>query len=278
MRIIILLLFCCIATFSFSQSRLLRVTTKANQSQNAVVRPDTVDLYIQAGQSIAAGRAAVSDIEAPYLYLKDTSTMRFYQPSGAWSLMIPGVNNLSGVGQHGSEVFLMDTFVRLDRPAWFIGSYNVVTLDTAVGTDWHPNSVGEQFDQMVSYYNIGTTNAKLYYNTVVRLKGIIWIHGGQDAINLLSAQQYEVNLNQFIDRCETEFGADIPIIIARIVGSNDPIAVHYTYIRTAVENVCAERDNCHLLSLDGIPVFDGVHPSWYGHILMGRTMLDIFSN
>jgi hypothetical protein len=278
MRILLLLILCIFVQCGFSQSKFFRANFKANQSKSAVSRPDTMDLYIQAGQSIAQGRAAVSAIEAPYLYLKDTSEMRFYQEAGNWEKMIPGVNNRTNAGQHGSEVFLMDTLVKINHPAWFIGSYRVVTLDTAIGTDWHPNSVGEQFDQMVTDYNEGVVNARLQNNTVLRLKGIIWIHGGQDATILAAAQQYETNLKQFIDRCQSEFGSDVPIIIARIVGSNDPTAVHYAYVREAVENVCSERPNCTMLSLDGVPVFDGVHPSWLGHILMGRAILDILTD
>ncbi len=87
--------------------------------------------------------------------------------------------------------------------------------------DWNPNGSGWVYNRFKERVNAALANLR-NAGLDPEITGMIWMQGESDALSLARAPNYEANLENFIGKVRSDFGAtDMPFVMGRILPHYD---------------------------------------------------------
>lgn len=108
-----------------------------------------------------------------------------------------------------------------------------------LGLDWHPDSEGELFDELLAKVPAGSNVA-----------GVLWVQGEADALSESRALAYRENLEAFIASIREAWGA-VPVVIAELASeAAHPYAGIVRAAQYAVDAIVVDADDL-LFKADG---------------------------
>jgi hypothetical protein len=219
--------------------------------------PDTVSVYLLAGQSNMAGRASTKGL-APTLLRQDDALL-FWDENGALGPVQPASGN--GPDLFGPELQFARDLVR-GRPGERIGLIKYAADGTNLHTQWSPGGSATDPRAGWLYRKLLATveaawEAMGAEGFVPRLDGFVWMQGEGDAVSGDSAYAYEANLWRLVDRIREDTGN--PALLA-VIGRIATEVVHFVQaIQAAQERVASRIGSAVLVSTSDLPTFDRVH-------------------
>lgn len=210
-----------------------------------------IGVYFLAGQSNAAGFAPADGLPD---YLADQPDV-LYRPTTGLVRTLGPVN-----GTMGPEI-------TLGRSLADAGGDPIAIVKFAIGgtsmLDWAPNG-GKRYAGLVLRMNstLGYLSNAGYTPTV---RGGFWVQGEEDALYGDLAASYAEHLEELLAAFRANWGAELPIGIARI---NAPIRPYRDLVRDAQ----AEAADWHttVWNTDDLPLHDAVHYDQLGQLRLGR--------
>lgn len=101
--------------------------------------------------------------------------------------------------------------------------------------------------------------AAKYPNAIIEIKGMLWVQGEWDAQQMSNAQNYQVNLTNFIADIRLTFGADLPFIISRLSsGQTNALldAASLATVQAAQDAVAAADPWANVINTDSFALFN----------------------
>ncbi|MEM6630148.1 MAG: discoidin domain-containing protein [Bacteroidota bacterium] len=225
-----------------------------------VVQPDTMEVFIYAGQSNATGAQGASQTLAigssPYdraiAYAWNIPTL---QNSNGWDTLQAIQVDPIRKG-HGAEISFGRTLYANGYTN--LGIIKVAEGGTSLDGSWDPTSSLTSYDEvsnrgmypeMISY-----VNAQLADLTVqgipYKLAGFLW-HQGEGDMNPTMATRYEANLREFIDSLRSDFGPDLQVFAASVYNPNATVEQGET-VRAAQVAVASSTEGVYVVDLNEI--------------------------
>ncbi len=243
---------------------------------------ETIDVYVWAGQSNAAGGAwpPVPPGELGYqedvLYYPNLVTDAQYEadsPIDLQSLFTfwPEYNGASW----GSEMsFAYDVSRRSQNK---IAIVKVAANGAGMDTRWKSTLDGDLYDWLVTRLSVALDDITSSGNTP-NLAGVVWIQGESDAIWDYWAGNYGMNLSTLISDFRTDFNApDLPFVVPQLHQDVEGPAV--SIVREQQLTVAAADENVFLINNDDQEILaDGLHYTNDMHIAVGQRIADTFFN
>ena len=273
-------------------------TCESADTVNIVVQPDTMDVFIYAGQSNATGAQGASQNLAigasPYdgniSYAWNIPTL---QNSNGWDVLQAIQVDPIREG-HGAEISFGRTLY--ENGYTNLGIIKVAEGGTSLDGSWDPTSPLSGYDsgnnrgmypEMLSY-----VNARLAELTAqgipYKLSGFLW-HQGEGDMNPTMADRYEANLREFIDSLRSEFGADLQVFAASVYNPNATVEQGET-VRAAQVSVASSTAGVYVVDLDEVYydnnlqpnsenlVSDNLHYNSLGQVRVGAEFASTYQN
>lgn len=263
--IILMLITSCVK--AQSHLNISALVTDNQRDMQVVETPDTGFYYVLWGQSNMVGRDSVVNIDQSYLQDTIPGVQITYGGSTFYSL-VPGRNEPFQInGEFGPDVSLGDTLYKsLGRTVYFL-KYAIggTRLAPQVTSDWNPASEGEYFDGLLARIDAMETSLQ-NIGLLPKLVAIIGMQGEGDAMDLDDANDYQTNMDYFIDSIRTYItNTGVPFVFGKVYA---PDATYRTTVRTAQETICRyeldgsisdtgyTNDNTYLIETDGYTLRD----------------------
>lgn len=273
-----------------SQSKINRVSFKNPKysfaSDTSPSGQNLVDVFGMAGQSNMVGRADLADLSIPpYSRYSDSIQNTLINTGGIFLRpVIPGDVEGQINDDFGLEVSFSDTLAKSSSETIILYKYSVggTRLAQDTGDDWHPQSVGEYWDNYKDGYTALPSKLRAF-GFQPSIKGFFWVQGENDAIDETYANAYQANLEGLIDSVRAfHQNPDLPIFIGKLKSDSGTAAYNAT-IRTAQENICginynangtvttdaATKTLCYLIETSDLLFFDGIHYTADDTVLLG---------
>lgn len=268
----------------------------------------TIKVFLLAGQSNMAGHGDADDLTgalAGYLSPQaDVNIWRSFQDEGnavgstnGWIPLAPEFGdfyNLRNSPTFGGRepsfgpevsfgkavaVALPDDEIYLIKHAWgatsLAGGWDPVAGTSSgvmTGSNTTPGLQYNLFTSTVASALTNLDNAGLSYE----IAGMLWLQGESDAINASTDNAYEANLTAFIAQTRTNYGDDLPFIIARI---NPQWGGADSETRAAQQSVAEATEGVYWFDTDNFSRPSGnVHYDTQGQIEIGQAFADTYLN
>jgi hypothetical protein len=232
----------------------------------SVSKAETTKIFLLAGQSNMVGWAYNSNL--PQEYQSPRPDIQIYW-NGTWTYLKPGLGGNSSC--FGPEIKLCRDIVDT-QPGEEIAFVKYAVSGTNLWNDWEPTSG-------VQYMNfMDAINDALLSISEPEIVGMLWMQGESDAWSSQStlehAQEYELNLTNFIHQVRNDFGVpDLPFIIARI--SQSSVWTWGDIVRQAQVNVSQTVPNTDMLDTNDLPLMsDAMHYNASSTITLGARFAD----
>lgn len=201
-----------------------------------IVEADAVDVFILAGQSNMEGNALLSEL--PDIY-KKTYGKVFFWDGNTFENLTPGKTVTSKPAvEFGPEILFGDTLTRLDPERMiYLVKYSASGIALHSGWDgvaWKGEATGPGRKNFypgkspsdpamgTAYADwIKTVRAALSHldkkGVNFRIRAVVWVQGGQDSKNPLSARTYAANLKHLKQRLEADVvrGESVPFLYSQ---------------------------------------------------------------
>lgn len=238
--------------------------------------PVQADAMLIWGQSNAVGRSPISGLSAP-------------DQAQTYSRVLIEPCNYATRGTPPAATLALGTNQTLTNPATAfgpeIGAALLREADTAAkplyivktsegSTYLAPASVGAPVATSNTWHPTTDAPASVYHNAItrdwpdieqsalnagigLRLRGVLWVQGEQDAILAVAAAAYQTSLAALIADSRVYSGyPDLPFAIVRI----SYVQTYVADVRAAMDAViAADPTRVFLVDTDGLTFFDGVH-------------------
>ena len=215
-----------------------------------------IDVIILGGQSNAEGagtNAGLSGTDYDDLTDESLRLARAYQYIGGFVRKMDFSNCFATIGVDDILGYL---YTNESNDVWFCkyGPGSTGLYPGSSTNDWHPTTVGENFDTLAGY--ISAQLAILFARgREPWVKSFIWIQGERDSSNATWAAAYYDNLVLFFNKWETLIYDNFNIQLARLpVDFAGNIAVH-----NAQNLYGANNSNVNVIDTDDNTTEDGTH-------------------
>ena len=144
--------------------------------------------------------------------------------------------------------------------------------NTSLAWNWNPDVSGSLYERLIFEARAAIDNLEAAGHDV-RVAGMMWMQGGNDAWDMLEANAYEGNLSKLIEHVRADLAAPLmPIIIGRIHDKHYPSFPYAEVVRTAQMNVAAADVMAAWIDTDSFSLRDdNVHFDSQGIIDLGRA-------
>lgn len=243
---------------------------------------DTIEVYVLAGQSNAAGVGDTTKIaNARYEGVQDSSFFYNYREK-QWQNYHPGHTFEWGAGFGVEDSFLKEMYSARHKKQYLIKyAWGGTSLYPVSGPDWNVNSIAEynyHLKHIIRLANDNAANAGHYF----LVRGVIWIHGESDANNTTYAAAYRANMDAFFAGLRNHLKSmsrksDFPVILVRLKKTS---AWGGTSMYTIQTTYCTDG-KATLISTDGAEIAinaDNIHYSTTGLINLGISIADSLKN
>jgi hypothetical protein len=239
---------------------------------------DTIEVYILAGQSNAAGVGDTTLINnVRYEGVQDSSFFYDYKTK-QWQNYHPGYTFEWGTGFGIEDSFLKEMYSYRHKKQYLIkyawgGSY----LYQVDGPDWNVNSIAEynyHLKHIIRMANDNAANAGHYF----LVKAVIWIHGESDANNATYSAAYRANMEAFFTGLRAHLKSmsrsyNFPVVLVRLKktsawGGTTMYDIQTTYCTDGKATLISTDDAAIAINPDN------VHYSTTGLINLGINIAD----
>lgn len=161
------------------------------------------------------------------------------------------------------------------RNIWIVKiAVDSTELAANAGEDWSPSNVGELFDDMDTEIAAAVAAMGVTPDEYV----LLWMQGESDGQNATYANNYAVNLDDFITQVRSDWGdASTKVILGRI----SPSSVNSVggTVRACQVKVAREKADTQAIDTDGYPLDagDNQHYTAAGVQTMGEDMFDAYT-
>ncbi|MCT4555882.1 MAG: hypothetical protein N4A53_14435 [Pelagimonas sp.] len=148
----------------------------------------------------------------------------------------------------------------LDQVNWGVG-------------DWHPESTGELYDQLLADVAeaIAAVEAR---GLTADVQGLFWVHGSADTRNFESASEYGENLNSLLSALHADLDPDLRFVLSEVPTTLDKFVFHET-VRDEQNTFAAEHDLVEIVETSGFELqVDEVHYSRDGFYELADALVD----
>lgn len=145
---------------------------------------------------------------------------------------------------------------------------------TSLAVDWHPDSTGSLFEQLMGQINLAITEIESRGHTATA-RGLLWIQGEQDAEDATSADDYADNLNKIVCKLRWSSGYEqfVAVIGRQSLSSANSCCYSFPYLTTVRSAQAGLRDStpcANWLDLDTLATSaDSVHLGSLPQLLAG---------
>ncbi len=225
-----------------------------------------VQVYLQAGQSNADGRAATSDLPSnpvDLLQPQDDVEFFFHTQGGSHALdstlttLRPGMSETSGFGpevtfgRNMADFFGDDSDTMVAVIKYANGGTNLYSQWKAGGTA-DTSGDGSEYVTFQNTVSAGLAAIEAAHpDDLVEIAGMIWMQGETDAGSAATAAAYETNLTDFIADIRATYGSDLPFAIGQLSSGQTALnATNLEAVRTGQSNVAANDPLTALVATD----------------------------
>ncbi|KAL6756885.1 SGNH hydrolase-type esterase domain-containing protein [Haematococcus lacustris] len=263
-------------------------------------QPETIDIWILAGQSNMVGENAVDGTDGsllgPDCFQPAPGRLRMFPISTyTWTDARPCVgcisNGCAGSGDAcrlvlGPDMAFGNALLAANVSSR-VGFVPTALGGTSLNVDWAPNTPGGLYGRMIN----ATRAAMAAAGPNARLRGMLWVQGESDALHPAGgyyiAAAYAQNMRNFMARARQDlapFHPKLPVIMAmQAVTNRDTIFPWIWILRFQQEELMADASQQPLLAVDmeGLSFFyqviggsppQWVHLSHLGVCQLGRAM------
>lgn len=222
-----------------------------------------VRIVLQAGQSNADGRAAVTDLPTSPVNLQSPQDDidLFYRVAGgsaAMTTLRPGLSETSGfgpeiaLGRRLADLWAGEAGTRVAIVKYANGGTNLAVQWKGGGD---ATTVGDGPEYVTFQQTVSQGLAALaaaYPAASLELQGMVWLQGESDAVASY-ASLYQANLAAFIADVRATYGAKLPFVIARLSSGQTALTASYlNQVRTAQDAVAAADPRTGLIATDDL--------------------------
>ncbi|HEX5379739.1 MAG TPA: sialate O-acetylesterase [Phenylobacterium sp.] len=228
-----------------------------------------VTLVVSAGQSNEVGYRVTADQLPAYVTAINPHVFRFDPATGGKVVLRAGVNTGTDrqPGAVGPEVAFAYGW-SLAHPGEDLVFVKIAKGSTGLAADpreldWSPRSRGELFDQATA----AVRQAKAALG--VRVSGILWMQGEQDATVAAKAADYRENLSAMFRQMRLDWGdSGTPIVFGRI--SDKSRLAYGAIVRAAQDEVGRSDERAIEVATDSFAMqADRLHYSGAGQLSLG---------
>lgn len=139
--------------------------------------------------------------------------------------------------------------------------------------DWHPESTGELYDQMLADVAeaIAAVEAR---GLTANVQGFFWVQGSADTRNFPAASEYGENLNSLLSALHADLDADLRFVLSEVPTTLDKFEFH-EIVRDEQNTFAAEHDLVEIVETSSFELRpDGVHYSPDGFRELADALVD----
>lgn len=215
-------------------------------------------VFILAGQSNMVGKRSKIE-ELPESLRREQSDVLFFDGTN-WIPLQPGNTEAKGFGPE--ITFGQQITKALGEP---IGIIKLSVGGTDLAEDWSPGRANSLYEKLIRLVESARQTRRL------QIAGMVWLQGGADAKQVLTATAYGENLRQFIRSARRDF--DSPEMIF-ICGRSGPLKDKRPGIDLVRQGQMAiDLPGYVWIDCDDIPTLpDRIHFTTLGHVTMGHRL------
>jgi hypothetical protein len=261
--------------------------------------PETVKLFVLAGQSNMAGRAPASGLPTRLQTPPPRVQMDYVCSFGARSpkpeesevvapdphrskgrvALLPSPRHSTTPGEHFGPEIGFGHVLAAQWPEQRILIVKHGRGGTSLAEDWHPDGKGrvrlyrELLDQVQhAIRDFQITGA------AAEIAAMVWCQGEADTTRRDWADEYENNLTALLFRVRRDLNApQLPVILCLTGdGRSNPKMLFAPAVRRAQQNVAAKDPRTMLVSGDDLPLLDHVHFDATAQVKLGQRIAEAF--
>lgn len=229
------------------------------------VRAGRLDIYVLAGQSNMSGWGQVDELVHWGGGVGQSQTDVLYHTKGAgFGYLRPTDDDF------GPELSFGRTMA--DGATTAIAIVKEALGSTSLAEDWNPDQDAGMYQRLLARVE----KARTYWSAEgydVRVAGIVWMQGEEDAKEIAMASLYEQNLVEFIDRVRQDLGAlDTPFVYGEIRGKDFP---YRDVVRSAQRAVDVLGIGAYLVDTDDLSTYEELHFDTLSQLTLGRRFATV---
>ena len=230
--------------------------------------PDSIDIYIIAGQSNADGRGRISNIDAAYKRKYFTPFLWQQKKEKFENLYYPSAQTANMFGIEfslASEIEFYNKTAAIIKRA--VGGTAIYPIQGAAYC-W---KIGESNSLYPLLQELINTAKGTYKDKVINWK-FIWLQGETDAEHEEAATSYESNLEELLNQLKSDTSSDIKIAIGKLKEST--YADYISNINEAYENIARKDQNVVLIDTTSLSLQDAYHYNEESLYKLGTMMFE----
>lgn len=246
---------------------------------NTLIKDNTIDLYIFAGQSNMDGQASTSGVSTAdrtdTIFYLETASSSSSVIDSTWSGLTLGGTSNHASNLFGPEIGFHDRVKQL--PTHYTNPIGILKFTrgaTDLARDWNTthssNYLFHKFKDALDDGRNKLTSSNYSYN----IKGLVWFQGEGDTLSSTDANAYQTNLTNFISAIRTHLvESNLPVVICSI--DRPAEAINSTTVRTAQQNVANSDINTYYVPTENYShKADGVHLDTQGMLDTGEAVVN----